>query len=68
VLAHLCVCAQFLATSRTAASAYLMKRAGATALMVLNAQTDQPIGIITEANITTRSPMERTRTVSGSMN
>src|SRR5258708_31145288 len=34
-----------------AAAAYLMKRAGATALMVLNAQTGQPVGIITEADI-----------------
>jgi CBS domain-containing protein len=34
-----------------AAAAYLMKHAGATALMVLDAQTDQPIGIITEADI-----------------
>jgi len=34
-----------------AAAAYLMKHAGATALIVLDAQTDQPIGIITEANI-----------------
>jgi CBS domain-containing protein len=34
-----------------AAAAYLMKRAGTTALMVLDAQTGQPIGIITEADI-----------------
>jgi CBS domain-containing protein len=34
-----------------AAAAYLMKHAGATALMVLDALTDQPIGIITEADI-----------------
>ena len=34
-----------------AAAAYLMKHAGAGALMVLDAQTDQPIGIITEADI-----------------
>ena len=34
-----------------AAAAYLMKRAGATALMVLDAQTGQPTGIITEADI-----------------
>src|SRR5258708_37643317 len=34
-----------------AAAAYLMKRAGATALMVLDAQTEQPVGIITEADI-----------------
>jgi CBS domain-containing protein len=34
-----------------AAAAYLMKHAGASALMVVDAQTDQPIGIITEADI-----------------
>jgi len=34
-----------------AAAAYLMKHAGATALMVLNAQTGQPVGIITDADI-----------------
>ena len=34
-----------------ASAAYLMKHAGATALMVLDAQADQPIGIITEADI-----------------
>ena len=34
-----------------AAAAYLMKRAGATALMVLDARTGQPAGIITEADI-----------------
>jgi CBS domain-containing protein len=34
-----------------AAAAYLMKHAGATALMVLDARTNQPIGILTEANI-----------------
>ena len=34
-----------------AAAAYLMMRAGATALIVLDAQTDQPVGIITEADI-----------------
>jgi predicted transcriptional regulator len=37
---------------RAAAAAYLMKHAGATALMVLDAGTDQPVGIITEADIT----------------
>ena len=31
-----------------AAAAYLMKHAGASALMVLHAHTGQPIGIITE--------------------
>jgi CBS domain-containing protein len=35
-----------------AAAAYLMKHAGATALVVLDTQTDQPIGIITETDIT----------------
>ena len=34
-----------------AAAAYLMKRAGVTALMVIDAWTDLPVGIITEADI-----------------
>jgi CBS domain-containing protein len=34
-----------------AAAAYLMKHAGATALMVLDVQTGQPIGITTQADI-----------------
>jgi len=34
-----------------AGAAYLMKHAGATALVVTQAQTSQPIGIITEADI-----------------
>jgi CBS domain-containing protein len=34
-----------------AAAAYLMKRAGATALMVLDAQTGQQLGIVTQADI-----------------
>ncbi len=34
-----------------AAAAYLMKRADATALVVTQAQTGQPVGIITEADI-----------------
>ena len=34
-----------------AGAAYLMKRAGATALVVTQAQTHVPIGIITEADI-----------------
>jgi len=34
-----------------AAAAYLMKHAGTTALMVMDAHTDQPIGIITEADV-----------------
>jgi CBS domain-containing protein len=33
------------------AAAYLMKRAGATALIVTQAQTGKPVGIITEADI-----------------
>jgi len=35
-----------------AAAAYLMKHAGTTALLVLDAQTGQPAGIITAADIT----------------
>jgi len=35
-----------------AAAAYLMKHAGTTALMVADAQTGQPAGIITEADVT----------------
>ena len=35
-----------------AAAAYLMKHAGTTALMVMDVQTGQPAGIITEADIT----------------
>ena len=34
-----------------AAAAYLMKHAGTTALMVLDAQAGQPVGIITEADV-----------------
>jgi len=34
-----------------AAAAYLMKHAGASALMALHAHTGQPIGIITEKDI-----------------
>jgi len=34
-----------------AAAAYLMRHAGTTALTVVNAQTGQPAGIITEADI-----------------
>ena len=34
-----------------AAAAYLMKHAGTTALMVVDAQTGQPAGIITQADI-----------------
>ena len=35
-----------------AAAAYLMRRAGATALIVTHAHTGEPVGIITEADIT----------------
>ena len=35
-----------------AAAAYLMKHAGTTALVVLDAKTGQPVGIITKADIT----------------
>jgi len=34
-----------------AAAAYLMKHAGTTALVVVDAQTGQPVGIITEADV-----------------
>jgi CBS domain-containing protein len=34
-----------------AAAAYLMKHAGATALMVVDARTGQPAGIITQADV-----------------
>src|SRR5215831_15533275 len=34
-----------------AAAAYLMKRAGATALIVTQARTGEPVGIVTEADI-----------------
>ena len=37
---------------QAAAAAYLMKHAGATALLVLDGYTDQPIGIMTQADIT----------------
>jgi CBS domain-containing protein len=38
-------------TDHAAAAAYLMKHAGTSALVVLNPQTGQPAGIITEADI-----------------
>ena len=34
-----------------AAAAYLMKHAGTTALMVMDPHTEQPIGILTEADV-----------------
>jgi CBS domain-containing protein len=38
-------------SAHVAAAAYVMKHAGATALMIRDGLTDQPIGIITEADI-----------------
>ena len=38
-------------SDHVAAAAYLMKHAGATAVMVLDPRTGQPAGIITEADI-----------------
>ena len=37
--------------NHVAAAAYLMKHAGATALIVVDAQTGQPAGILTEADV-----------------
>jgi CBS domain-containing protein len=37
--------------AHVAAAAYLMKHAGATALLIQDGHTDQPIGIITQADI-----------------
>ena len=37
--------------AHVAAAAYLMKHAGTTAVMVLDARDDRPVGIITEADI-----------------
>jgi len=34
-----------------AAAAYLMKHAGATALVVLDAETDRPVGIVTDTDV-----------------
>ena len=39
-------------TDHVAAAAYLMKHAGTTALVVLDAGTDQPIGILTDTDVT----------------
>ena len=38
-------------TDHIAAAAYLMKHAGTTALVVLDAGTDQPIGILTDTDV-----------------
>ena len=48
-----------------AGAAYLMKRADATALVVTHAQTREPVGIITEADISTWLWTGRTRTTCG---
>jgi CBS domain-containing protein len=38
-------------TDHIAAAAYLMKHASATALVVLDAETDRPIGIVTDTDV-----------------
>jgi len=38
-------------SDHVAAAAYLMKRAGTTALMVMDARTGEPAGIITQADV-----------------
>ena len=38
-------------TDHVAAAAYLMKHAGTTALVVLDAGTDQPVGIVTDTDV-----------------
>ena len=38
-------------TDHIAAAAYLMKHAGTTALVVLDAETDLPIGIVTDTDV-----------------
>ena len=38
-------------TDHIAAAAYLMKHAGTTALVILDAATDQPIGIVTDTDV-----------------
>ena len=50
-----------------AAAAYLMKHAGTTALLVMNEQTGQPAGIITEADVARVIADGKTSTTSGSM-
>ena len=39
------------ATDHIAAAAYLMKHAGPTALVVLDAETDRPVGIVTDTDV-----------------
>ena len=50
-----------------AAAAYLMKHAGTTALMVVNAQTGQPPASSPRQTLPARSPAGKTSTTSGSM-
>src|SRR5262250_3434397 len=38
-------------TDHIASAAYLMKHAGATALVVLDAETDRPVGIVTDTDV-----------------
>jgi CBS domain-containing protein len=49
------------------AAAGLMKRAGATALIVTEAHTGKPVGIITEADISHSVADGKTRATSGSI-
>jgi predicted transcriptional regulator len=49
-----------------AAAAYLMKHTGTAALIVTDAQTGQPAGIITRQTLPTPSPVGKTSTTSGS--
>jgi CBS domain-containing protein len=39
------------ATDHIAAAAYLMKHAGTSALVVLDAETDRPVGILTDTDV-----------------
>jgi CBS domain-containing protein len=48
-----------------AAAAYLMKHAGTTALMVVDARAGQPAGIITAADIARAVAEAKTSTTSG---
>jgi CBS domain-containing protein len=50
-----------------AAAANLMKHAGTTALMVVDARAGRPTGIITSADIAAPSRTGKTSTTSGSM-
>jgi CBS domain-containing protein len=50
-----------------AAAAYLMKHAGAAALVLVDEWTDQPLGVITEADIAHAVADGKDRAVSGFM-